>query len=44
MAVPTPDIWDVTSLYPILMADDVARWKEPPRIVWWDGRRLGPDS
>ena len=35
MAAPTPDIGGVTSSYPILAADDVPRWGEPPIVVWW---------
>jgi len=31
----TPDIGGVTSSYPILVAADVHRWKEPPVVVWW---------
>ena len=36
IAEPTPDIGGVTSSHPILVADDVPRWKEPPLVVWWD--------
>ena len=31
---PTAEIGGVTSRYPILPAEDVARWGPPPEIVW----------
>lgn len=40
----TPDIGGVTSSHPILVADDVARWKEPPVVVWWGEESGRADS
>ena len=36
IAAATPDIGGVTSCHPILVTNDVSRWKEPPVVVWWD--------
>ena len=35
IGAPTPAIGGATSLYPILVADDVDRWGPPPEVVWW---------
>ncbi len=31
---PTPEIGGVSSRYPILAADDIARWGQPPTVLW----------
>ncbi len=44
IAAPTADIGGVTSPYPILVTDDVPRWKEPPLVVWWGEQSGGAES
>lgn len=44
MGAPTPDIGGVTSSHPLLVADDVARWKDPPTVEWWDEASGGSES
>ena len=35
IGAPTPHTGGVTSSHPILVADDIPRWAEPPVVVWW---------
>lgn len=36
IGAPTADIGGVTSSHPILVTNDVSRWKHPPVVTWWD--------
>ena len=36
IAAATPETGGVTSSHPILVTNDVSRWKEPPVVTWWD--------
>jgi tRNA(adenine34) deaminase len=38
----TPAIGGATSLYPILVANDVERWGAAPEVVWWGGLASPP--